>query len=78
MKKKTNACLQTALHISHLCAHNFSFSREFILFYFEAEEAAQEEKLFTQYNNCNNKNLYLAHWRVNTIWLCYLNMLTAV
>lgn len=74
MKKKTYACLQTALHISHLCAHNFSPFREYILFYFLVEEGIPERKPFTQYNSGKDKALYLGHWRVNTVWLCYLNM----
>lgn len=57
MKKKNYACLQTALHISHRCALNFSSLREFILFYFLVEEGTPETKPFTKYNSGKDKAL---------------------
>ncbi len=69
MKKKTYACLQTAVHISHLCVHNSSSFKEYILFYFLVEERTPERKPFTRYNSGKDKALYLGHWRVNTVWL---------
>lgn len=51
--------------------------KEYILFYFSVLERTPDRKPFTQNNSCKDKALYSGHWRVNTVWLCYLNMHTA-